>query len=404
MTDAERLDRYAELALHVGANLEPGQDVGIMGLVEHAPLARVLADRAYRGGARYVEVLYTDQHVRRALIEHGPEESLDWTPPWLVDFIEALGERGAALVSISGNPEPELMAGLDGERVGKARTKALAQAHLRNVQERLVNWTIVGYPNRGWAEAVFGEPDVERLWQAVATAVRLDEPDPVAAWSRHIETLVARAYGLNERGFDAIRFRGPGTDLTVGLLRGSRWKTARFQTARGRSHVANLPTEEVYTSPDFRRTAGTVRSTKPLAMFGTVVRELELRFDGGRAIEVTAGTGADVVRAQMASDEHAPFLGEVALVDSASRVGKTGITFMDTLFDENATSHIAYGAGIPDTVEGAGGRSPDELRAMGVNHASIHVDFMIGGPEVEVDGLERGGAAVPIIRGDRWQL
>jgi aminopeptidase len=399
-----RLERYAELAVRVGANVEEGQIVAVGGLVEHASLVRAVTRAAYEAGARYVEAAYRDQHVRKAMIELGPEETLTWTPPWLLDRERILAAEHAAFIAITGDPEPDLMADLDQSRVGRARMIELSKASMKSLVQRANNWTIVSAPNEGWAERVLGEPDVERLWDAVAYTVRLDEDDPVAAWEAHREHLDERAGRLNARGFDAVRFRGPGTDLTVGLLPISRWQSGTITTSWGRQHFPNMPTEEVFTTPDCRRTEGTVRSTRPLPLGGTVVEDLELTFANGRAVDVRASAGADAVRAQLELDEGAPFLGEVALVDGSSRVGQTGLVFHDVLFDENATCHIAYGAGLDFALEGEQPDDPEERRARGISHSIVHTDFMIGGPEVAVDGLTSDGAEVPIIRDDLFVL
>ncbi len=396
MTD-ERLERYAELAVRVGANVEKGQQVFLAGRVEHAPLLRELARASYRAGASYVDYYYTDQHMRRALIELGPDSALTYSPPGLLARWKHMGEVKGASIGTTGEPEPNLLADLDGERVGGAQMKELAQEAMRQLGEKLVNWTGIAYPNEGWARQVFGEPDVERLWEAVAFCVRLDEEDPVAAWTEHMDRLKSRADALNQLGVDALRFRGPGTDLTVGLSERSRFDAARFETSWGRSHVPNMPTEEVFTTPHRDRTEGVVRSTRPLALLGQVVIGLELRFENGRIVEVDAEQGADVVRGQVETDEGAHYLGEVALVDGLSRVGQTGITFFDTLFDENATCHIAYGFGIPHSYDG-------EPVGEGYNVSSVHTDFMIGGPEVEVDALTHDGREIPLLRRDAWQL
>jgi aminopeptidase len=399
----ERIDAYADLIVRVGANVQPGQTVYVAALVEHAPLTRAIARAGYAAGARLVDVRYVDQHVYRSFVQHAADEDLTQTTPWLMARTEALSD-GGALIMIAGDPEPELLADLDQARVGKARPVDAMNRQLKAQNARTVNWTIAAFPTEGQATQVFGEPDVERLWEAIAHSVRLDEDDPVAAWREHVDRLAARCAQLDERAFDAVRFSGPGTDLTVGLLHGSRWTGGGITTAGGVRHVPNLPTEEVFNCPDWRRTEGTVRSTRPLSLGGTIVRDLEIDFAGGEAVDVRASSGADTVRAQMDGDEYGRRLGEIALVDGESRVGQTGLTFFNTLFDENATCHIAYGSAVTFGIDGIDGLSPDELRGRGINVSSVHTDFMIGGPEVDVDGITSDGKAVPILREDAWQL
>ena len=404
VTADERLDRYARLAVEVAVNLQPGQFLRISAHPEHLPLVRAIGRVAYERGARYVETHYRDMHLTRARVEHAPEDTLEWSPPWTLSLLDHMIDTRGATIAITGEAEPELLADLDQRRAQRTRARLAAEKLLDAENRRLIQWTIVGYPNEGWAKAVFGEPDVERLWDAVITATRLDEPDPVGAWRAHIDRLRARAAALDERQFDAIRFVGPGTDLTVGLSDRHRWLTAAEETVDGVPHLVNVPTEEVYTTPDRRRTEGTVRSTFPLALGGTIVRGLELRFSGGRVVEVRAETGEEAVREEMTTDEGAGFLGEVALVDGDSRVRRTGVVFLDTLFDENASCHIAWGQGIPVALDGGEEMTADELVAAGYNDSIVHTDFMIGGPDVTVLGVERGGGEVPIIRDDRWAL
>ncbi len=393
--ELELLERYAAVAVRVGANVGDGQNVFIGSLVEHAPLARALARQSYAAGARYVDVHYGDQHVRKAMIELGPDSALDHSPAWQVERVQAFA--GNAMIATTGDPAPHLLADLDGERVGRARPTDVIKAHLRLITESTMNWTGVAFPNEGWARQVFGEPDVERLWQAVATCTRLDEDDPVEAWRMHMGRLDGRARALNALELDRLTYRGPGTELEIGLLTRSRFGSALFRTVDGRPYVANMPTEEVFATPDARRAEGVVSSTKPLAVGGDVVEGLRVTFEGGRIVDVQAERGADVIRGQLQADENAPRLGEVALVDGTSRVGKTGLIFFDTLYDENATCHIAYGAAVAAGHEGA---EPDD----GINVSAMHTDFMIGGPEVDVDGVTRDGRVVPLLRDDVWQL
>ena len=404
MTSDERLDRYARLAVEVAVNLQPGQFLRIAAEPEHLPLVRAIARIAYERGARYVETIYRDNHLKRARVQHAPEDSLDWTPPWTLALLDHMIETRGATIAITGDAEPELLADLDQRRNQRTRARLAAEKLLDAENRRLVQWTIIGYPNEGWARSVFGEPDVERLWDAVMTATRLDEPDPVKAWQEHIARLRERAALLDERRFAAIRFRGPGTDLEVGLHEKHRWLTAAEDSVYGVPHLVNVPTEEVFTTPHRLRTEGTVRSTMPLALGGSIVRGLELRIEGGKIVDVHAETGKEAAREEMATDDGARYLGEIALVDGDSRVRKTGVVFLDTLFDENAACHIAWGQGIPGALEGGDQMSNGQLEAMGYNDSIVHTDFMIGGPDVTVVGVESGGAEVEVIRDDAWVL
>jgi len=401
-TGDDRLQRYAELVVRVGANVQPGQDVVVMCLVEHVEIARAIAREGYRAGAQHVVVLYGDLHLRRAAIELGPESEIGWSAPYLLDWIRRWPDENPAVIALAGNPDPGLLSDLDPSLVGRADPREIRAAQLESISGRHVNWAIAAAPNSGWATQVFGEPDIERLWNAVATATRLDADDPVAAWREHTERLQARADALNERAFDLIRFTGPGTELQVGLLADVPWRCATLETRGGITHVPNLPTEEVFVSPNWRRAEGTVRSTYPLVAAGRKIEGLEVRLEGGKIVDVRADSGAEVIEVQLATDDQAPYLGEVALVDGSSPVKQTGLVFSDTLFDENATCHIAFGTGLPPPA--LGGASAEEVLEAGINVSQVHTDFMIGGTDVDVDGIDAEGGVTPIIRGDAWQL
>jgi aminopeptidase len=390
----ERLEAYADLAVRVGANVQEGQTVFLNVLVEHAPLGRALTRAAYRAGARYVDVRYRDDHVRHAMIELAPDEALTHSPEWMKMLVHAM--EGGAAIWTTGDPEPELMSDLEGERVGRTRMKEVIEIIRNQMIDRSVNWSGVAYPNEGWATQVYGEADVERLWEAVAFCTRLDEPDPVQAWRDHMARLEVRAKALNDLELDAIHYTGPGTDLTVGLNSNARWMSALFRTRDGIEYVPNMPTEEVFTTPDCRRAEGTIRSSRPLALDGEIIEGLQLTVKDAKIVDVQADKGAGIVRGQLETDDRAAYFGELALVDGTSRVGQTNTTFFDTLYDENATCHIAYGFGVPEVFDGDPGD--------GMNVSAVHTDFMVGGPQLAVDGITKDGRAVPILREDVWQL
>lgn len=405
--DTQQIMRtYAELAVRVGVNLQPGQYVMIQAKLEHVPLVRTLTEAAYEAGARYVYVIYYDDHVRRCMIQHAAEEDLSWTPPHLLEATKHLEASGGAKIAVVGDAEPKLMADLAPARVGKARMVDLANYSMSTINRRTINWTIVACPNEGWAQAALGTDDVDALWDAVAKATRLYDEDPVESWWGQVQRLSERAAAANKHQFDALHYEGPGTDLTIGLHEDGKWVSGDFSTASGIRHVPNLPTEEIFTAPDYRRVDGVVSATRPLQLSaeGVTVNDLKVTFEGGRAVKVEATDGGGVVEAQMAVDEGAARLGEVALVDVDSAVGRTEMTFNNTLFDENATSHIAYGAAYSFCVEGAAGLSTEELLARGVNDSAVHTDFMIGGPGVNITGITKSGERVTIIEDNVWQL
>lgn len=401
----DRLRRYAELIVKVGANVQHGQYVQVSADIAHAPVVRAVVEQAYLAGARRVDVAYSDGYVRRATLRHAPAETLTTSPAWELARLREYEDAGAAVIRLTGNPDPHLFDGIDPARVA-AVALDLATASRRVVLGGKVAWTICAAPNAGWAKQVFGEEDVERLWEAVGVAMRFDASDVVAAWHEHRAMLSARAAALEALDLDAVRYVGEGTDLIVGLLPGCRWLSGALRTDAGVPFMPNLPTEEVFTSPDRRRADGVITLTRPLVMpqAGTLVEGLRVEFKNGRIVSVSAKRGREAVTAELGSDDGAKSLGEVSLVDGTSRVRAAGVIFHDTLYDENAGSHVAWGHGFPMALDGGTALSPDELFARGVNRSSVHTDVVIGGPGVSACGLTRDGQVVPIIKDDIWVL
>ena len=395
----ERLDELAELAVF-GANVQEGQFVAVTSYIGKERLTRKVAHEAYLRGARYVDVLYFDNWVKRERIAHAPDGTLDFIPPWMVERLRYLSDEHAARITLSGPHAPHAFDGLDPARAGQDLLPYLPESG-EVVDKRTTNWCIVPGPTKAWAEAVY--PDVApdeaygRLWDAVSHICRLDTDDPKAAWTDRMKTLKENAARLTERRFDAIRLHGPGTDLTVGLLPSSSWHGADHTTVDGVRHFPNLPTEEVFTTPDPERVDGHVSATMPRELYGAIVDGIRVEFERGRAVKIDADRGADALRTAAAKDDGASRLGEVALVDGEGRIGPLGTVFFDTLIDENAASHLALGHGYEAPVEDVA----DKAR---VNRSHVHIDFMIGSPEVAVDGITRDGDAVPVLRQGAWQL
>ena len=398
VADQETLERYAELIVGLGANVQPGQLVEIRAELDKAELVREVAASAYRRGARYVSVTWHDPYVRRARLLHS-EHPLDYVAPWDAFRVQQLGEQRAARIAISPMNPPELFADVDPSQVALEPYDYIP-AYQELVRDRTTNWVGVACPSERWAARVHPElgpaEGLAKLWEDVLHICRLDEPDPVAAWERRFDELTRACEAMNERRFDALHFEGPGTDLRLGLFPTSRWAGGPHVTVDGLAHVPNIPTEEIFTAPDPARADGVVRATKPfLLKTGALVEGLVVRFEGGRAVQIDADAGAGTLREYVANHEGADRLGEVALVDREGRIGPLGTVFFNTLYDENAASHLALGSAYLDTVG-----DEDRDRA---NRSTAHADFMIGGEDVDVTGITRDGERVPVLRGGAWQ-
>jgi aminopeptidase len=392
------VDRLADLLVGFGANLQPGQILGVTAYLGMEDAARAVARAAYMRGAKYVDVFWWDQLVKRARLELADDETLDYIPPWLEQRMEWLSDERAARVTLTGT-SAGVFDGIDPARTGRDSLPYIS-AVPRIVNERTTNWTAGPCPNIGWAERVHPELEPEaaldKLWEEITYVLRLDTEDPVEAWRERMKVIVASADRMTDRRFDSLHLKGAGTDLTIGLLPSSKWLGADFSTADGITHYPNLPTEEVFTTPDPERVDGHVSATMPLELYGSYMNGIRIEFEGGRAVKVDADEGADALRATVAKDDGASRLGEIALVDKEGRIGPLRTVFYETLLDENAACHIALGQGFDYCVSG------DDVGR--INASQIHIDFMIGDDDVEVTGVTGSGDRVPVLRGGAWQV
>ncbi|HZP47703.1 MAG TPA: aminopeptidase [Vicinamibacterales bacterium] len=408
------LDRYGDLAVRVALNLQPGQRLLIIGplvnggvALEAAPLVHAVTAAAYRAGAELVEAIWGDQAMMQTRFREGRRESLTAVSRWLPHALQAHAAAGGALLSIYAN-DPDLLSHEPSDIVG-----ALQQAVSRelapfrsHISKNDTNWGVIAGAERTWAAKVFpdaGDADgVARLWAAIARLCRLDQPDPLAAWDVHLKHLAERSAFLNAKHYSALQFRGPSTDLRVGLPAGHVWVSGQSVSRTGIPFVANIPTEEVFTIADRARVDGTVRATKPLSYGGTMIEDFELTFKDGRVVALSAARGEAALRQLVSTDDGAGRLGEVALVPHGSPIAQSGLLFYNTLFDENAASHVALGTAYKFTLSGGETMDEDAFARAGGNRSAVHVDFMIGSGEVDVAGITSTGSSEPVMRAGEW--
>jgi len=410
----QMLRAYAELTVKIGLNLQPHQRLLIIGPIgnggcslEAAPLVRQITAAAYDAGAQLVETLWGDEALLAARLTRASRDSFDefsaWLPTALVQHVEA----GHAVLSIYAN-DPDQLKAFPPDVVSTLQqaTARAVRPFREQISRNRTNWGVVAAAAATWAARVYPDlPPAEQvtaLWHAIERLCRLDRPDPIAAWEAHLAELAARTDHLNAKQYTALRYTGPGTALTIGLPQGHVWVGGRSASAAGIRFAPNLPTEEVFTMPHKDRVDGTVRSTKPLSYGGTLIEGFSLTFTEGRVVNVTAEKGEDVLRQLVTMDAGAAQLGEVALVPHNSPVAQTGVLFYNTLFDENAASHVALGAAYKFTLRGGETMSDEVFEQAGGNRSATHVDFMIGSPELDVDGVLAGGTSEPVMRRGDW--
>lgn len=404
----ENLKKYANLLVTKGINVSEGHYVVINSEVEQAPLTRLLVEAAYEKGAEKVVVNWADDAITRSAFTYQSEETLTDIPDYRVAEIDYFIEKGASRIAVRGS-DPDALKGLDASKIAATQKasgeafKAMRQA----TQSNKVSWVVAAAAGEKWAEKVFpdldsSEEQVDALWDAIFKSVHLYDEDPVQTWTEKDKLLTTKADELNAEQFVALHYTAPGTDLTVGLPKGHRWEGAGSDNVRGERFIANMPTEEVFTAPDVNRVDGVVVSTKPLSYAGSIIEGMEFHFKDGKVTKVTAEKGEEVIQKLVEQDEGTSRLGEVALVPDESPISQSGLTFFNTLFDENASNHLALGSAYAFSLEGGTEMSEEELKEAGLNRSNTHVDFMIGSNEMDIDGIKEDGTRVPVFRNGTW--
>ncbi len=404
---SENLDLLAQVAVKVGLGLQAGQALVMTASLDAVPLARRITEHAYRAGATLVTTLYTDDETTLARYRFAPNESFDLAAKWLYDGMAEAFKGGAARLAITG-ADPALLANQDADKVGRAN-RAVSKAYrpaLELITRHAINWTIVASATPAWAAAMFPaeapEAALAKLWDAIFSTTRIDVADPVAAWRDHDRGLQQRAARMNEKRYDWLQYKGPGTDFRLGLADGHLWLGGGTTAGNGNYCIPNMPTEEIFTTPHKNRAEGVVTATKPLSHQGTMIEGIQVHFHEGRIVEARASRGQEVLQKLIDTDDGARRLGEVALVPHSSPIASGGLTFLNTLFDENAASHIALGQAYSSCLLEGDKLSAQELAARGANDSLIHVDWMIGSAELDIDGITASGVSEPVMRKGEW--
>ncbi|NSQ75168.1 aminopeptidase [Enterococcus faecalis] len=404
----ENLKKYARLIAETGVNVQDNHTVVLQISVNQAPLARLITEEAYRLGAAEVIVQWSDETIQREFLAHAATDRIENVPQYKIDQTDDWIAKGTSRISVVSS-NPDALAGVDAQRVAAfqaANGKALVNLR-KATQANKVSWTVVAAASEGWAAKVFpelatSEEQVDALWNEIFKTTRIYEENPVIAWDIHDKKLQEKAAELNEQQFTALHYTAPGTDLTIGLPKNHLWEGAGSYNARGEEFMANMPTEEVFTAPDSRRVDGYVSSTKPLSYAGTIISGMKFTFKDGKVVDFSAEQGEEALKNLLAIDEGAKHLGEVALVPDPSPISQSGLIFYNTLFDENASNHLAFGSAYAFNLQGGTEMSEEELAEAGLNRSQTHVDFMVGSDKMNIDGIKEDGTIVPVFRNGDW--